>query len=144
MHKIALSQGFLARFLGPLLKTGLPVIKNVLEPLTKMVLIPLGLTPAASATDAAIHYKMFGSGNAALIIYNEEMNDNMKTTKYLEESVLLTKDVSEANKNEAKEQNGGFLGILLGNLGVILLGNLLTGNDTIRAGESVIITGQDF
>ena len=57
MHKIGQSGGFLGRLLGPLLKTGLPLMKNVLKPLTKSSLIPLGLTVAASATDAAIHKK---------------------------------------------------------------------------------------
>ena len=50
------SGGFLGRLLGPLLKTGLPLIKNVIKPLAKSVLIPLGLT-AASAADAGIHKK---------------------------------------------------------------------------------------
>ena len=48
------SGDFLGRFLGPLLKTGLPLIKNVIKPLAKSVLIPLGLTAAASAVDAGI------------------------------------------------------------------------------------------
>ena len=51
------SGGFLARLLGPLLKTGLLSIKNIIKPLTKNVLIPLGLTAAASAADAGIHKK---------------------------------------------------------------------------------------
>ena len=51
------SGGFLCRLLGPLLKTGSPLIKNVIKPLVKTVLIPLGLTAAASATDAGIHKK---------------------------------------------------------------------------------------
>ena len=49
--------GFLSRLLGPLLKIGLPLIKNVIKPLAKSVLIPLGLTAAASAADAGIHKK---------------------------------------------------------------------------------------
>ena len=49
------SGGFLSRLLGPLLKTGLPLIRNVIKPLAKSVLIPLGLTAAASAADAGIH-----------------------------------------------------------------------------------------
>ena len=53
-------------------------MKNVLQPLATSVLIPLGLTTAASATEAAIHKKMFESGNTALIISNQEMNDIMK------------------------------------------------------------------
>ena len=50
----------------------------------------------------------------ALIISNKEMNDIMKIVKFLEESGLLIKCVTEANKNEAKEQKDGFFGILLG------------------------------
>ena len=51
------SGGFLGRLLGPLLKTGLPLIKNVIKALAKSVLIPLGLTATASAADAGIHKK---------------------------------------------------------------------------------------
>ena len=47
-------------FLGPLLKTGLPLIKNVIKPLAKSVLIPLGLAAVASAADAGIHKKNIG------------------------------------------------------------------------------------
>ena len=43
--------GFLGRLLGPLLKTELPLIKNMIKPVAKSVLIPLGLTVAASAAD---------------------------------------------------------------------------------------------
>ena len=85
MHKIGLSGGFLGRLLGPLLKTGLPLIKLR----------------------------------------------------------LLIKGVSERNKNEAKEQKGGFLGMLLGTFGANLLGNLLAGKGTIE-GEGTIRAGQDF
>ena len=49
--------GFLGRPLGPLLKTGLPLMKSVIQPLAKKVLIPLGLTAAASGADAGIHKK---------------------------------------------------------------------------------------
>ena len=54
------SGGFLGRLLGPLLKTGLPLIKNVIKPLAKSVLISLGLIAAASAVDAGIHKKNLG------------------------------------------------------------------------------------
>ena len=99
MRKIGQSGGFLDRLLGPLLKTGLSLMKNVLKSLAKSLLMPLGLTAAASATDAAIHKKMFGSGNVKLIISNEEMNNIMKTVKFLEESGLLIKGVSESIKS---------------------------------------------
>ena len=54
--------GFLGRLLGPLLKAGLPLTKNVIKPLAKSVLIPLGLTVAASAADTGIHKKSWGWG----------------------------------------------------------------------------------
>ena len=112
MHKIGESGRFLGRLLGPLLKTGPPLMKNVLKPLAKSVLIPLGLTVAASATDAANHKNLFGSRRPSdlasratiLIISNEEMNDIIKTVKYLEESGLLIKGIRETIKNEVKEQ----------------------------------------
>ena len=72
---------------------------------------------------------MFGSGDTALIISNQEMNDIMKIVKSLEKSCLLIKDVSETIKNEPKEEKGGFLRMLLGTLGASLLKNLLTGKE---------------
>ena len=73
LYKIGQSGGFLRRPLRPLLKIGLPLIGNVLKPLAKSVLIPLGLTAAASATDAAIlKKKMFGSGVTTLMISNDK------------------------------------------------------------------------
>ena len=70
--------------------------------------MPLGSKAPASATYAAIQEKIFGSRMTALIISNKEMNDIMKIVKVLEESGLLIKCVTEANKNEAKEQKDGF------------------------------------
>ena len=55
--KMIQSRGYLGRRLGPLLTTGLPLLKNMIKPLAKSVLIPLGLTEAASAADAGIHKK---------------------------------------------------------------------------------------
>ena len=121
----------------------MPLIGNVLKPLPKSVLIPLGLTAAASATDAAIHKKMFRSSATRLTISNEEMNDTMTIVNSPKKSCLLIKDVSETIKNEAKEQKGGFLGMLV-TLGASLLGNLLTGKGTISAGEGTIRAGKDL
>ena len=81
---------------------------------------------AASATDTAIHKKMFRSEFSSLIISNKEMEDIMKIVKSLEASGLLIKGISETIKNEAKEQKRGFIGMLLETLGASLLGNLLT------------------
>ena len=81
-------------------------MKNVLKSLAKSVLIPLGLTVVASATDADIQNNVFGSGMTTLIISKKEMDDIMKTVKSLKEFVLLMKGVSKTIKNEAKEQKG--------------------------------------
>ena len=96
---------------------------------------------------------MFGSGTTTLIISNEEMNDNMKIVKSLEESCLLIKSVSETINNEAKEQKREFISMLLGTLGGSLLRNLSTGKGVIatnqgrgtsRADEGTVRVGQDF
>ena len=63
LSKMIQSGGFLGKLLGPLLKTGLQLIKNVITPLAESVLIPLGLTAAASAADPGMHKKILGSGN---------------------------------------------------------------------------------
>ena len=84
MHKIGQSWEFLGGLLGPLLKSGLPLVENALEPLAKSILIPLGLI-AASATEVAIDKKMFGSRKTTLIISNEEMNEILQIVKHLEE-----------------------------------------------------------
>ena len=56
----------------------------MVKPLAKRVLIPLGLTAAASAADAGIHKKILGSGhNTTLIISNDEMNDIIRIVKSL-------------------------------------------------------------
>ena len=140
LSKMIQSGGLLGRLFGPLLKTGLPLIKNVIKP---SVLIPLGLIAAASAADAGIHKKILGSGhnnnnnnnNTTLIISNDEIEDIIKVVKSLEDSSLLLKRVTETVQNEVKEQKGGFLSMLLGTLGASLLGNLLTGRGIYRAGK---------
>ena len=80
---------FLGKLLGPLLKTGLPLISNVTKPLAKSVLIPLGLTAASSASDAGIHKKILGSGNTTLIVSNNDMEHLIKMVKSLEDSGLF-------------------------------------------------------
>ena len=60
------SGGFLGRLLLPVLKTGLPFMKNIVKPLAKSILIPLGLTAAVSVADAWIHKKIIGSGHYSL------------------------------------------------------------------------------
>ena len=141
LPKMIQSGGFLSRLLGPLLKTGLPLIKNVIKPLAKSVLIPLGLTAAVSAADARIHKKILGLWNATLIISNNEMEDIIKIVKSLEDSGFLLKGIAETIQNEVKEQKGGFLSMLLGTLGASLWGNLLTGKVIYRAGKGIVRAG---
>ena len=69
-------------------------------------------------------------------------HDIMEIIKSLEESGLLIKEVSETIKSKSKEQTGGFFRMLLGTVGASLLGNILTGRDTIRAGKGAIATSQ--
>ena len=120
LSKMIQSGGFWGRLRGPLLKTGLPLTKNVIKPLAKSVLIPLGLTAAVSAADAGIHKQILGSGHnntTTLIISNDEIENIIKIIKSLEDSVLLLERVTKTVQNEVKEQKGGFLSILLGTLG---------------------------
>ena len=128
---------FLGRLLAPLLKTVLPLMTSVIQPLAKSLLIPLGLiaaASAASAADAGIHKKLLGSETATLIISDDEMVDIIKIVKSLENSGLLLKGFSETVQNEAKEQKGGFLSMYLSTLGASLLGNMLAGKGITRAG----------
>ena len=147
LSKMIQSGGFLGKLLGLLLKTGLALMKSVIKPLAKSVLIPLGLTAAASAADAGIHKEILGSGhnNTTLIISNDEMGNILKIVKSLEDSGVLLKGVIETIQHESKEQRGGFLGMLLGTLGASLLGDILSkglsGKGVIRAGEGTIRTG---
>ena len=117
------SGGLLGKLLGPLLKTGLPLLKLVVKPLGL-----LGLTTASSATDSGIPKKILGSGSTlkttTFIISNEEMNDIIKIIQALEILGVLLKGVTKTIKNETKEQKGGFLNMLLGTLGASLLRNL--------------------
>ena len=99
------------------------MLQNILKPLAKSVLIPLGLT-AAPTTNTAVHKKMFQSSKTTLIKSNEEMNDIMKIVKPFEEPALLINGVSHTIKNEAKEQKVGFLGMLLDTAGSSFLENL--------------------
>ena len=149
LSKMILSGGFLGRLLGPLLKTRLPLIKNVIKPLAKSALIPLGLTTTSSTAEAGIHKNILGSrhnppsssashnlpSSTTLIISNNEIEDIIKIVKSLEDSGLLLKGVTETVQNEVKEQKGGFLSMLLGTLGSSLLWNSL-------ADKGVIVTSQ--
>ena len=75
------------------------------------------------AIDADIHKNNFGSRTTTLVISNEEMN-NTKKVKFLEEPGLLRKGVYGTIESKAKEEIGGFLGMLLGTFGTSLLGNV--------------------
>ena len=104
-------------------------------------MIPLGLTVVTAATtDAAIQSKIFGSGMRVLIILNEEMDDIMKIYKFLKDLGLRIKGIGETIKSDAKEQEGRFLGMLLGEVAASLLRNILASKLKISGG-GVIRTG---
>ena len=129
------SGGFLGRLLVPSLKTGLPLMKSLIQPLAKIGINPLGLTAAVSGADAGIHKKILGSGhNTTLIISNDETEDILKILKSFEDSGLLL-GINEIIKNGSKEQKRGFFCMLLGTLGESVLGNMLAGKGVVRAGH---------
>ena len=134
ISKIIQSGGFLGSLLltlaGPLMKLAIPLAKNVL--------VPLGITAAASAIFPGIQKKVYGSGRPSsknLTISNKEMNEIMKIVQALEDSNILLKEIFKKNKYETKEQEGGFLSMFLAISGAILLGNLLSGKGIVRAGS---------
>ena len=96
----------LSKLACPLMKVTIHFAKNVLA--------PLGITAAASATDADIQKKIHGSGTATLIISKKEMNDLIKIIQALQDSNILLKGVTKTIKNETKKQKGGFLSMCVG------------------------------
>ena len=70
LSKIVQSEGFVGRLLSPLMRVGLLLMKNVLAPIPKSVLIPMGLTTALSATDTAIKKRIY--------ISEHDCTDNLK------------------------------------------------------------------
>ena len=122
-------------------------MKNVSKPLGKSILIPLGVTAAASAGVARVHKKFLGPGKhilglalpkqnntKILIISNDEMEDIITIVKSLEDSRLLL--VSETIQNEDKDQK--FRSMLLGTLVASLVGNTLANKGVIKVGNRVI------
>ena len=94
----------LLNFLGLLMKTGLPLMKNVIKTLAKLILLPLVLTKTPGN-------KIFGSRTTTFIFSNEELNGILNIAKSLEDFNLLIKGIPETDENEVKEQKGGFLGM---------------------------------
>ena len=84
-------------------------MKNVIQTLAISVLIPLGITVAASAADAEIHNKILDSGTTTLTISNEEMEDIMKIIKSIEDSGISLKGVTETIRNKKKKKKEDFL-----------------------------------
>ena len=99
LSKTAQLGGFLNRLLGPLLKTGLTLIGNVLKSLTKNVLVPLELTATASAIGTAVQKKLFSSGTTTLMFSIKDLSDIMKLIKSLKDSGLFTKKLLTLVKN---------------------------------------------
>ena len=108
-----------------LMSVGLPLMKNVVTPLAKSVLLPWRLATTTSAINTAIQKKIYGSATTALVFSNEDLNDIMKIIKSLEISSFLIKGVSETVKNEAKKTKRWISWYLLGIWGASFLRNIL-------------------
>ena len=87
---------------------GFPLMKNVVTPLAKCVLVTLGITPVASVTDAAIKNKMLGS-RIILIISDEEKDDIMQIFDFLKNSGLLIKILAKQLKIKQGNKKWNFL-----------------------------------
>ena len=109
-------------------------MKNVIMPIAKSVLIPLGLIVAATATDEAIQKKLHGSVRTTLIISNKKMKDFLGIVKFLEESGLMNKSV---NKTIEK---GRLLSMLSDTIGAIFLAD----KGIIQAVDGTGRVGQGF
>ena len=123
-------------FLGSLLSNLASPLMKVAAPLAKNILVPLGITAAASAIDAGIQTKKITSfwDKNKQIISDNEMNDFLKIAQALENSNISLKGIIKTVENETKERKGGFLSMLLGTLASTLLGNMLAGKGIVRIG----------
>ena len=77
------------------------------------MLIPLGLTAAASEAGAGIHKKFIGSGTTTLAISNREIGDVMKTVKFVKDSDLLITEVTQTIENETNKQTNKLADLLI-------------------------------
>ena len=102
-RKISIEGVRFLNFPMSLMTAGIPLMKRVVTPLAKSLLILLRLSAGMSAADAANQNKIYGSNTIALIISNEEMEDIMEIVKSLEESGLPIKGISKTIENEAKK-----------------------------------------
>ena len=110
--------GFLGNVIGPSLKKGLPLMKNILAPLaTGLHVIRINCSNLSNRCSYS----------------NEKMKGIMEIVKYLEKSGLLNKVVNKTIEDEVKEQKGGFIGMLAATLDASLLGNMLPGKGAMRA-----------
>ena len=120
----------LARFLPKLIKPAISLGKNIL--------VPLRLSAAMSATDAAIQKKMYGSGTKTVKFSNKDLDDMTKIVKALEGSDVLMKGITETLKNDIKKRGtSSLIPMLLGTLGA----SLLTGRGLFRAGKGMYRAG---
>ena len=131
---------------------------KVAVPLAKNVLPPLANIASAFAIDGAVQRRMRGRGVIAtrgagvvragkgitFVISNEDMDDIIEIIKSWEYSGVLIGEVSETVKHEIKRQEEGFLGILLGTLGVLMLENMFPRRGVMRAGKGVVRAGREY
>ena len=121
---------------------GLPLIKSVLPTLARSFLLQVELSVGWSTTHTVIQ-KNSSIRNYSINNLEQRNGKHSKIVKSLKKSGLLIKEISETIKNKAKEQEGEFFSMILGTLTAIMLGNALTRNRVIRAGEDTIRADQN-
>ena len=121
---------------------GLPLIKSVLPTLARSFLLQFELSAGWSMTHTVIQ-KNSSIRNYSINNLEQRNGKHSKIVKSLKKSGLLIKEISKTIKNKAKEQEGEFFSMILGTLTAIMLGNALTRNRVIRAGEDTIRADQN-
>ena len=121
---------------------GLPLIKSVLPTLARSFLLQFELSAGWSTTHTVIQ-KNSSIRNYSINNLEQRNGKHSKIVKSLKKWGLLIKEISETIKNKAREQEGEFFSTILGTLTAIMLGNALTRNRVIRAGEDTIRADQN-
>ena len=148
LSDIIRSGGFLGKVLGSFLKTGLPLMKNVLQTISWKGFDTIRLIAAASVVQARTHKKVWGSGTTILIISNEEVHVHMRLAKSFKDSASLIKDVTQKNQKQNKRTKGWISWNVIRY--IRQLGNMLSGKGVkwgagiTRAGKKVTREEQDF
>ena len=148
--KIIFQETWLLSLLDPLMRVGLPLMKNILMLLVKNVFVPLEFKGSSVNHRCSCSKEKFWIGmchsdiarQSTLITLNEEIRIIIEIVKFLEQFRVLINSASEIIKSEAVEQEFGFFSKLLNILSISLLESILADKGVIRAGEGVVEAGK--